>query len=390
MQATCHSSTHMAYTSKKTYMTMVSPTTAPPGIVIPEPVVPADRPEEKRSCPQVCKSLNRSILNLMHRKGASVMMEMFSAHFNDLQAGILGSNHSPLTGTPCACGSGDNQLYCCEECFHFPTLCRRCIVTTHIQHPFHHIQLWTGTHFSRISLSAAGFSLALGHNGHPCPNRISGPGRMTTIVHTNGVHQLRVLYCHCGLGCSDGLQLVKAHLFPATMEKPETTFTFAVLKNLHIHGLTSKKSTYDYFNALQRLTNNTFPQTVPVRMFPPSYPVLISSQDCYWEMLRVSRVWQHLAIVRCSGQSHGIDTILAHRNSGSLTVRCPACPEVGFNVDKSTIDQARDDEWYVPLVGLHKSHSILSLATNIHCTYLRMGTSVCSAKISKTTQMMSP
>lgn len=195
------------------------------------------------------------------------MMEMFAAHFDELQAGILETNYSPFTETPCACGSGEKRLYRCEECFLCPTLCRQCIAATHIQHPFHHIQLWTGNYFSRSSLSVVGFSLPLGHNGHPCPNRASGLGRMTTVVHTNGIHKLRVEYCYCTAGRSDALQLVDARLFPATMERPETVFTFTVLKNLHLHGLTSKKSTYDYFNALKRLTDNAFPQNVPVRIF---------------------------------------------------------------------------------------------------------------------------
>lgn len=101
-------------------------------------------------------------------------------------------------------------------------------------------------------------------------------------------------------------------------------------------------------------------------------------------------MWQHLAIVRRSGQSHGIDAILNHRDSGSLAVRCPACPEIGFNVDKSTIDLARDDEWYVPSVRMHLNPAEPYLAINIHCTYLLMGTSACSGKTNGTIPTMLP
>jgi len=43
-------------------------------------------------------------------------------------------------------------------------------------------------------------------------------------------------------------------------------------------------------------------------------------------------VWRYLTSVRRAGQAHNIDSILTHRRPGSLAVRCPACPELGFNV----------------------------------------------------------
>jgi hypothetical protein len=35
-----------------------------------------------------------------------------------------------------------------------------------------------------------------------------------------------------------------------------------------------------------------------------------------------------------SGQLHGIDRLLGHRQKGSVILRCPACPEANFNMDK--------------------------------------------------------
>lgn len=54
-------------------------------------------------------------------------------------------------------------------------------------------------------------------------------------------------------------------------------------------------------------------------------------------MLIVMRLWRYLSLRRWSGQEHDIDSILNHRRKGSLAVWCPACPEVGFNVDEDTI-----------------------------------------------------
>ncbi|KAG6848173.1 hypothetical protein H0H93_002703 [Arthromyces matolae] len=42
--------------------------------------------------------------------------------------------------------------------------------------------------------------------------------------------------------------------------------------------------------------------------------------------------------------AHRIDQHFQHRRPGSLAVRCPACPEIGFNIEKDVIDRAREDE----------------------------------------------
>ena len=58
----------------------------------------------------------------------------------------------------------------------------------------------------------------------------------------------------------------------------------------------------------------------------------------------MERVWRHLATLRRSGQTHGIDRLLSHRRPNSLAVRCPACPEPGFNVEIPEMQAASEDE----------------------------------------------
>lgn len=48
--------------------------------------------------------------------------------------------------------------------------------------------------------------------------------------------------------------------------------------------------------------------------------------------MAIMRIWRYLAERRRSGQEHGIDSEVPHRRPNSLAVRCPACPEIGFNV----------------------------------------------------------
>lgn len=192
------------------------------------------------------------------------MMELFAGHFDTLQGAILSTHYHEDVGTSCSCGR-EPAPYKCEECFHSRMLCKACILSTHIQHPFHHIGEWSGTHFKRTSLSSIGAVICVGHRGEKCRNRLPGPGRKTVIVHTNGIHHVCIEYCRCD-DVPEAIQLARSQLFPATMERPETAFTFAVLNDFHMHSLTSKKSALDYVDALQKHTSAAFPQQTAVSM----------------------------------------------------------------------------------------------------------------------------
>jgi hypothetical protein len=71
-------------------------------------------------------------------------------------------------------------------------------------------------------------------------------------------------------------------------------------------------------------------------------------QNRYREFLMASRVWRALALQRRTGQAHGIDPHVPHRRANSLALRCPACPEVGFNMTLDQMIAASEDEKQVP------------------------------------------
>lgn len=52
----------------------------------------------------------------------------------------------------------------------------------------------------------------------------------------------------------------------------------------------------------------------------------------------VMRVWRELKIQKRSGQEHGIDKHFPDRAPGSVVVPCFRCPEPGFNMDESDMD----------------------------------------------------
>ena len=188
-----------------------------------------------------------------------MMMGIFSQHFDGLQNAILGREFDAGVTSICLCGSGP-AIYRCEECFCLTPTCGECILGNHRHLPLHHIQKWTGTHFARQSLAELGMIIFLGHHTQQCPNaQPNSSGRSTVVVSTNGIHNTKVLYCCCTTAPDEPFQLTSAGLFPATMDQPETAFTFTLLDDFHVHVLASKKSAYDHFIALQKHTNGTFP-----------------------------------------------------------------------------------------------------------------------------------
>ncbi|KAI6040463.1 hypothetical protein EDC04DRAFT_2567017 [Pisolithus marmoratus] len=87
-----------------------------------------------------------------------------------------------------------------------------------------------------------------------------------TIVHTEGIFSHEVSVCNCpGSHPNDWhLDLLRQRLFPASISKPQTAFTFTVLGHFLIDALECKISAMSFYQKLKRFTNNTFPERVPV------------------------------------------------------------------------------------------------------------------------------
>lgn len=153
----------------------------------------------------------------------------------------------------------------CIDCFPGPLLCKSCILEAHTQNPFHRFEEWSSGFFHQVRPYDLGQVLHLGHNHSPCPSKsaLESPLKCQ-IIHTNGFHQVAFHFCAC-LDAGDRItQFMRAHLFPSTTKQPNLAFTFQVLRDFHLHSLQSKKAAYDYMGALQRITNNSFPQDNPV------------------------------------------------------------------------------------------------------------------------------
>ncbi|KAF8144371.1 hypothetical protein K438DRAFT_1435719, partial [Mycena galopus ATCC 62051] len=225
---------------------------------------------------------------------------------------------------PCSCGQPAE--YRCVDCFNAPMWCRACVVREHRYNPFHHIERWDSKMFVRDALAT---------QPH-CPHRRPNAPDIAefTIGDHNGFHTSWIEFCQCLRPGDSGRwqQLVAVRLFPASFEQPQTAFTFTAMKQFHVHSLASKKSAYDYVKALCQLSNNAAPTTIANR---------------YREFLFACRIWRYLTLQRRTGQAHGIDEHVPHRRAASLALRCPACPEVGFNMTLEEMANATEEERYL-------------------------------------------
>jgi hypothetical protein len=86
-----------------------------------------------------------------------------------------------------------------------------------------------------------------------------------TVIDRSGVHEIGICWCRCPGAPKRDIQLMREGLFPATFYEPKTAFTFRVLRDFHLDNLECKTTPSQFFSRLRRLTNDEFPNTVPVR-----------------------------------------------------------------------------------------------------------------------------
>lgn len=84
-------------------------------------------------------------------------------------------------------------------------------------------------------------------------------------VTSSGLYHRRYSWCNCPERADKYLQLFHERLFPASFIRPSTVFTFDVLDQFYVDALECKTAAFNYFNKLRRITNEAFPDSVPVR-----------------------------------------------------------------------------------------------------------------------------
>ncbi|TFK74082.1 hypothetical protein BDN72DRAFT_914121 [Pluteus cervinus] len=223
-------------------------------------------------------------------------------------------------GAPMTCGlckqTDAAAYYRCETCFDCRLFCAGCIVNNHAANPFHWVQLWDGSFFIRRSLSELGLCLQLGHPiGEACGRPVAVKNEVLVVLHTNGIHSVKLNYCNCVQAPLRHVQLLRSRLFPATVGNPQTAATFELLELFQMLGFMSKASGFELFQTLVRLTDN-IGNPVP---------------DRYKSLMCILREWRHVRLMARMGKGHDIGGISA-ATAGSCAVLCPACPHPNINL----------------------------------------------------------
>lgn len=173
-------------------------------------------------------------------------------------------DHPPLCST---CKEAQGTIRCIS-CLGNQAWCSSCAVKAHQSLPFHRLQKWNDRFYGSITLQELGYVLHLGHGGCPCPlqERSGMSSQNFTFVDSAGIFIHTVRWCQCqeATQADKHLQLLGDRLFPATIINPQTAFTFNVLDEFLIDSMECKTSASSFYQKLKRLTNNTFPDSVPV------------------------------------------------------------------------------------------------------------------------------
>ncbi|KAH8103218.1 hypothetical protein DFH11DRAFT_1692670 [Phellopilus nigrolimitatus] len=221
---------------------------------------------------------------------------------------ILRHNGRLCAGTSNLCRecSVEDGSIKCKDCYCRGLLCPTCVVKSHRYMPFHRLEVWNGDFFEKTSLRALGLRVQLGHDAFDM--------------------------CSCGEASLPFVQLLRAGLFPATIDRPRTAFTFDMLDTFHELTLQGKTNAYDFYKSTLRRTDNGKPATV----------------YRYNEFAFVVRLWRHLTMLKRGGRGHdprGVDAT----SQGELAVECPACPQPGRNLPPDWRDAPPNRKWLYKL-----------------------------------------
>lgn len=138
------------------------------------------------------------------------------------------------------------------------------------------------------------------------------------VIHTNGVHHLGLISCHCRGSSSIPLDLVALQLIPTSFEKIRTVYTSTVLDSFRLSSLELKASAYQYYRLLCRYTE------------PMAHPVTLT--NLYDQFRRMTRLWRWMKKLKWGGFAGHNRRKALEVKSGELANYCPACPQIGINV----------------------------------------------------------
>lgn len=167
----------------------------------------------------------------------------------------------------------------------------------------------------KVSLKDLGLRIQLNHGSLFCANPTPCHAQFR-VLHTNGIHEVALDYCNCERAVPKHIQLLRRGLYPASQMDMKSCATFRLLEQLHLFALTSKSSTYNFYQALEKLTNN-----IGIKL----------PKSRYRALLRMVLQWRHLKMLKRGGRAHDVSGA-AGTKDGELGLVCPSCPLPGINL----------------------------------------------------------
>ncbi|KAJ7782301.1 hypothetical protein DFH07DRAFT_764466 [Mycena maculata] len=157
-------------------------------------------------------------------------------------------------------GRADAEIGVCCRCDN-RGMEHECCVDMHVQDPLHNIEKWEGNSFEKVWLKDLGLRIQL---GHPTRKRCYNPvpaHKDFVVLHANGIHLVNVDFCACAEALDHGehhIQLLRRNWFPSSDVRPRTCATFELLDSFMMQTLQAKTTMYDFYGALEKLTDNTW------------------------------------------------------------------------------------------------------------------------------------
>ncbi|KAL1749892.1 hypothetical protein FB107DRAFT_280174 [Schizophyllum commune] len=225
-------------------------------------------------------------------------------------------------------------LYRCTGCCGFSMYCATCVVKAHATRPFCQVEEWHDGSFRRVPLVALGLVVQLNHpDGSDCENAHI-VHQDFVVIDTGGVHRCTLSQCGCPGAPTFRQQLMRHRLFPASPNAPRTACTFAVLEQFHTLTCHGKVTMYDYYNALEAMTDSLGTSGL---------------RDRHQVFARCIRQWRYVQMLKQGGR--GNDCVRRPSNvlPGELAVRCPACPIPGENLPQGWENVPRDKQYLYEL-----------------------------------------
>ncbi|KAG2051233.1 hypothetical protein BDR06DRAFT_890287, partial [Suillus hirtellus] len=117
---------------------------------------------------------------------------------------------------------------------------------------------WDGVSFYSTTLKSMGICLQLGHtSGVRCINLLPAFNDNFVIIDYNSIYKVGLYFCGCVSAQPHIIQLLCAHLFPATTVDLKTAATFQALEYFQMLSFESKVSTFEFYKTAAHWTDNT-------------------------------------------------------------------------------------------------------------------------------------